>query len=107
MIELVSEVLRRREELQAAVREGFESALERMALRDGPAVAARIPAGLLDAIVAAGLLRPGSRALLEEHYCRAMPALLAAQLRKVGGPEPIWRRRASRWPGSTPGWWGR
>ncbi len=36
--------------------------------------------GMLDAIVAAELVRPQARAVLEQHYCVTMPALLRDQL---------------------------
>jgi hypothetical protein len=70
MIELVAEVLRLRGELQ------------REAASEG---AAAIAPGMLEAIVAAALLRPPALPALRAHYCRTMPALLAAQLRPSDG----------------------
>jgi hypothetical protein len=70
MIELVAEVLRLREGLQ------------REAASEG---AGAIAPGMLDAVVAAALLRPPALPALRAHYCRTMPGLLAAQLRSSGG----------------------
>ena len=42
---------------------------------------------MLDAIVAAELARPEARPALEAHYCVAMPAMLAAQIRRASGVE--------------------
>jgi hypothetical protein len=66
MIELVAEVLRLREELR----------------REAASEDAAIAPGMLEAIVAASLLRPASAPALRAHYCRAMPGLRAVQLRR-------------------------
>src|SRR5262245_2643211 len=88
MIDLVARVLRRREELQQAARQGYAQAVEALPRRrEAVDPEIEIPPGMLDAIVAAGLVRPESGPALQAHYCVAMPAMLAAQIRRAGGPE--------------------
>ena len=86
VIEFVAEVVQRREELQRAAKAGYAAAVKGMPRKrafDDPEIA--IPPGMLDALVAAGLLRPAARPALEAHYCVAMPSMLADQLRRAGG----------------------
>jgi hypothetical protein len=88
LIDLVAQVVRRRQELQQAARRGYAQAVAALPKRrDAPDPEIAIPPGMLDAIVAAELVRPQAKAALEAHYCSAMPAMLAAQLRRAGGPE--------------------
>jgi len=68
-------VVARRAELQAAAR------------ATAPELDIEIPAGMLDALVAAGLARPQSRAPLQQHYCVIMPQMLRHQLSSRGTPE--------------------
>jgi hypothetical protein len=56
-------------------------------VRDGPDVEAALPAGMLEALVAAELCRPAASEALRNHYARVMPGLLAVQLRGGQGPE--------------------
>jgi hypothetical protein len=88
VLELVAQIVRKREELQAAARRGYAravAALPRRSEAADPEIA--IPPGMLDALVGAELARPGARAALEAHYCVAMPSMLAVQLRRAGGIE--------------------
>ena len=86
LLALVGRVLARRASLQAAIARGYEDALLRISpLRNGPALQAELPPGMLQALVAAELCGRGEP--LEHHYCRAMPAQLAAQLRGRGAAE--------------------
>ena len=88
MIELITEINTRRAELQAAAGRGYAAAVAAMPQRrDAPDPRVEIPPGMLDALVAAGLVRPEARPALETHYCVAMPSMLAAQLRRQGGLE--------------------
>jgi hypothetical protein len=88
LLDLVQRVVRRRDELQRAARQGYAQAVAAMARkREAADPEIEIPPGMLDAIVAAELVRPESGPALEAHYCSAMPAMLAAQLRRAGGPE--------------------
>lgn len=75
IFELAVEVAARRAELQAAAR------------ATAPELRVEIPAGMLDALVAAGLARPASRAPLQQHYCVNMPQMLRHQLLSRGTPE--------------------
>ncbi|MCA1826203.1 MAG: hypothetical protein LC689_04615 [Myxococcales bacterium] len=80
--------MRRREELQGAARRGYADAVAALTRkREATDPEIEIPSGMLDAIVAAGLVRPEARPALEAHYCVAMPAMLAAQIRRAGGAE--------------------
>ena len=87
MLELVADVESLRQRFQEKLRDGYAAALRRLPLRDAPDPVVRFPAGMLDALVIAAVCRPSALAALEAHYTRAMPALLAAQLRKAGGVE--------------------
>jgi len=88
MLELVAHVVRRRAELQGAAKRGYASAVAAMGrTRDVADPEIEIPPGMLDALIAGELARPEARAALEAHYCVAMPSMLAAQLRRAGGPE--------------------
>lgn len=88
MIELIADILARRGELQVAAGRGYAAAVAALPQRrEAPDPEIAIPPGMLDALVAAGLVRPGARAALEAHYCVAMPSLLAAQLRRAGALE--------------------
>ena len=88
MIELIAEILERRTELQAAAARGYAAAVAAMPeRRDAPDPEIAIPPGMLDALVAAGLLRPEARPALEAHYGAALPSMLARQLRRAGGLE--------------------
>ncbi|MGZ6143540.1 MAG: hypothetical protein ACXWLM_09380 [Myxococcales bacterium] len=88
MIDFVAQVVRRRAELQSAAKRGYAQAVAGMPRRrDAPDPEVEIPAGMLDAIVAAGLARPETAPALAAHYCVAMPSMLAVQLRKAGGVE--------------------
>jgi hypothetical protein len=88
VLELVQRVVARRAELQEAARRGYRRAVAALpARREAPDAEVAIPPGMLDALVAAELARPAAREALEAHYCLAMPSLLAAQLRRAGGPE--------------------
>jgi hypothetical protein len=88
VLEFVSRIVRRRQELQDAAARGYAQAVKALPrTRDAADPAVEIPAGMLDALIAAELARPQSRAALETHYCVAMPAMLATQLRKAGGVE--------------------
>jgi hypothetical protein len=88
MIDLVAQIVRRREELQAAAGRGYAAAVAGLARRrEAPDPEVAIPPGMLDALVAAELARPSARATLEAHYCVAMPSMLAVQIRRAGGPE--------------------
>ncbi|HEX9603260.1 MAG TPA: hypothetical protein VF973_05855 [Myxococcales bacterium] len=84
MIELVQSVLSRRAALKEGIARGYAAALERQPLRPGPEIRAELPAGMLEALTIAGVLR-GNAA--DRHYLEAMPGQLAAQLRGRGGPE--------------------
>ncbi len=84
MIELVQSVLSRRASLEEGIARGYAAALERQPLRPGPDIRAELPAGMLEALTIAGVLR-GDAA--DRHYLEAMPGRLAAQLRGRGGPE--------------------
>ena len=83
---LADRVRARGERLQREVTEGYAEALRQLGrLREGPAIAPRIPGGMLEALCIAGELgRPG--AALERHYTSSMPALLAGQLRGASSP---------------------
>lgn len=88
MIELIAEIVRRRAELQASAGRGYAAAVAVMPhQRDAPDPEIAIPPGMLDALIAAELVRPEARPALEAHYCVAMPAMLAAQLRRTGALE--------------------
>jgi len=84
VIELVQSVLSRRASLEEGIARGYAAALERQPLRPGPDIRAELPAGMLEALTIAGVLR-GDAA--DRHYLEAMPGRLAAQLRGRGGPE--------------------
>jgi len=75
VVEVAAFVVLRREELQRA------------AQATAPELHIAIPPGMLEALVAAELARPSSRAALQAHYCVAMPAMLREQLLKKGGVE--------------------
>jgi hypothetical protein len=88
VIQFVAGIVRRRLELQAAASSGYASAVAALPRRrDAADPEIAIPPGMLDALIAAELVRPRARPALEAHYCVAMPAMLAAQLRRAGGPE--------------------
>jgi len=88
VLELVAQIARTREELQAAARRGYARAVAALPQkREAADPEIAIPPGMLDALVAAELARPGARAALEAHYCVAMPSMLATQLRRAGGIE--------------------
>src|SRR5260370_30790616 len=88
MIQFAAGIVRRRLELQAAASSGYASAVAALPRRrDAADPEIAIPPGMLDALIAAELVRPRARPALEAHYCVAMPAMLAAQLRRAGGPE--------------------
>jgi len=82
LFDVIARVLERRGAFQRSIDRGYAEAL-RPPLREGPRIDARIPPGMLDALVAADL----SGRNLEAHYCRAMPALLATQLRGTRAAE--------------------
>jgi len=84
MIALVHSVLKRRARLQQGIARGYAAALEREPRRPGPEIRAELPAGMLEALTIAGVLR-GDGA--DPHYLEAMPGQLAAQLRGRRGPE--------------------
>jgi len=84
VIELVHSVLSRRAALQEGVARGYTAALSRKPLRGGPEIGAALPAGMLEALTIAGLLRGTD---LDGHYLDTMPAQLAVQLRAAGGAE--------------------
>jgi len=84
VIELVHSVLSRRAALQEGVARGYAAALSRNPLRRGPEIGAALPAGMLEALTIAGLLRGND---LDRHYLDTMPAQLAVQLRAAGGAE--------------------
>lgn len=84
MIELVQSILLRREELRRGVARGHAAALRRLQLRPGPEIEAELPAGMLEALTIAGLLRGNA---VDGHYLETMPAQLAVQLRGRGCPE--------------------
>jgi hypothetical protein len=84
MIELVHSVLARRASLQEGIARAYDAALERQQLRPGPEIRAELPAGMLEALTIAGVLR-GDAA--DTHYLETMPRQLAAQLRGRGEPE--------------------
>jgi len=88
MIEFVAEIARRREELQGAAKRGYAAAVKGIPRKrpfEDPEIA--IPPGMLDALIAAALVRPEAGPALEAHYCVAMPSMLADQLRRAGGSE--------------------
>ena len=88
MIELVAQVVQRRQELQRAAKSGYAQAVAALPRkREAADPEVEIPPGMLDAIVAAELARPEARPALEAHYCVAMPAMLAAQIRRASGVE--------------------
>lgn len=87
LLSVADRVVARRAELQAAIARGYHDALRSLGpLRDGPRIEAQLPPGMLEALVAAELVGRGAKAL-ESHYCRLMPAQLAAQLRGRGAAE--------------------
>ena len=88
MVELIADILKRRAELQAAAARGYAAAVAALPYRrDAADPEIAIPPGMLDALIAAGLARPGAWPALEAHYCVAMPAMLAAQLCRAGALE--------------------
>ena len=88
MIELIADIQEQRAELQRAAGRGYAAAVAALPQRrDAPDPQIAIPPGMLDALVAAGLVRPQARPALLAHYCVAMPSMLATQLRRAGGLE--------------------
>jgi len=86
MIEFVAQVLRRREELQRAAKRGYARAVEALPKRrEAVDPEVEIPPGMLDALIAAELVRPESRPALEANYCDPRPPLLAALSGRGGG----------------------
>jgi len=84
LIDLVHSVLSRRAALQTGIARGYAAALACKRLRPGPRAPGELPAGMLEALTVAGLLRGGA---LDSHYLDSMPDQLAAQLRGAGGVE--------------------
>jgi hypothetical protein len=84
VIELIHSVLERRDHLRRDVARGYARALERMPLRPGPEIKGELPAGMLDALAIAGVLRGTA---IDRHYLETMPAQLAVQLRGCRCPE--------------------
>jgi hypothetical protein len=84
VLELIQSVLERREHLRRGVALGYARALERLALRPGPEIEGTLPAGMLDALAIAGVLRGSA---VDGHYLETMPAQLALQLRGRDCPE--------------------
>ena len=70
--EVLWEVLRLRELLQREAARALPSGFP-----------VEIPAGMLDAIVAGAMLRPGALPVLQAHYCGSMPARLMEQHRSA------------------------
>jgi hypothetical protein len=83
-LELVQSVLSRRAWLQEGIARGYAAALAQQPRRSGPEISAELPAGMLEALTIAGVLRGTAT---DRHYLETMPTQLAAQLRGRGGPE--------------------
>lgn len=79
---LAGRVVERRASLQRGVTEGYAAALSALhQTRPGPALTARIPDGMAEALcIAAELGRPSSVLALDHHYQRTGPGQLAQQL---------------------------
>jgi hypothetical protein len=101
VLRLADQVCDRRAFLQREIRVGYEAARTRISLREAPTgVDPAIPGGMLEALSIAGVLGRDTT-LLDAHYTRTAPGLLAKQLTAARIPEePLFTAplRLSRMP---------